>query len=425
MDGPLSRRAFLGAAGLATAGVTAGCSSTITGTAPPTETGAAAGADAAGSAPDVAQATFRGGLQRHGVYPEATIPESPAVEWTRRGLNTGDHTAAKASPVATPDGDLVVPSDAGIVQRYTPAGDLVWSKRITHAARGIHGTPTIVDDTVYIGAYDGVLSALDLATGARRWRANLGDAIGSSPGYHDGVVYIAVEYYEPSGAMFGLDAATGEVVWEDQRPTDHPHSTCAIDREAGRLVVGSNDGRLYAWSYPDLEFQWSFPTGDAIKGPIATYDGSAFFGSWSDSIYRVSLADGELEWAVETGGYVMSGPSIEPETETVYIGSHDSNLYALDVATGTEQWRFETDGWLIGCPTVTRDHVLVGSYDGFCYAVDKATGEETWRVAGVGRVTGTPLVLDGTVYFTDRASAEYLDDGSGQTGGLYKVVARE
>jgi len=416
MDERTSRRAFLGAVGLTLTGGTAGCLSALR------SVGGRPSIDDDGLPVSTAAETqFRDGLRRRGVYPDATIPESPEIEWTIRGVNTGEHTAAKASPVATPDGDVVVPGDTGELRRVAPDGEVRWTAAVEEAKRGIHGTPVIANETVYIGAYDGALYAFDLDSGERFWRRKLGDAIGSSPGYHDGTVYIAVEYYTPSGAMFGVDAVTGEVTWKDGRPTNHPHSTCAVDREAGRLVVGSNDGNLYAWTYPGLEFAWTFPTDEPIKGPIATYDGSAFFGSWDETVYRVDLADGGEVWAVETGNLVMSGPSVEAATDTVYVGSHDTHLYALDAASGDERWRFDTRGSLIGCPTVAGEHVLVGSYDNHCYAVEKATGEEVWRVRGVGRVTSTPLVADGAVYFTDRASTEYLDNGEGETGALYRV----
>lgn len=418
MDERISRRAFIGALGTGTVGAVAGCA------VEPPSARTEPIIDEDGLPPATAAETqFRGGLGRRGVYPDATVPETAEIEWTVRGMNTGEHTAAKASPVETPDGDVVVPGDTGEVRRVTPAGDVRWTASVDETKRGIHGTPAIANGAVYVGAYDGALYAFDLDTGDRFFRRELGDAIGSSPAYHDGTVYIAVEYYDPSGAMYGVDAATGAITWNDERPTDHPHSTPAIDRDAGRLVVGSNDGDLYAWSYPDLEFAWTFPTGKAIKGPIATHAGSAFFGSWDDHVYRVDLDDGSEEWAFETGDMVMSGPSVEVATGAVYVGSHDSNVYALDAATGEERWRFDTGGMLIGCPTVTSESVVFGSHDGHCYAVEKATGEERWRVAGVGEVSSTPLVADGAVYFTDRASSGHLDGSDGKTGGLYKVVA--
>lgn len=418
MDDRISRRAFLGTLATATTGAVAGCAIEP----PSARTQPVIDEDGLPPA-TVAETQFRGGLQRQGVFTDTQAPDTPELQWTVRNVNAGEHTAAKASPVATPDGDVVVPGDTGQVRRVTPGGDVVWQASVEDTKRGIHGTPAIANGAVYVGAYDGALYAFDLETGDRFFRRELGDAIGSSPAYDDGVVYIAVEYHDPSGSMFGVDAATGGITWEDDRPTDHPHSTCAIDRDAGRLVVGSNDGFLYAWTYPDLEFAWSFQTEKAIKGPIATHEGSAIFGSWDRHVYRVDLDDGSEEWSFETDWMVMSGPAVEDPTDTVYVGSQDSNLYALEAATGDERWRFETGNMIIGCPTVTAETVLFGSHDGNCYAVDKATGEEIWRVPGVGEVSSTPLVLDGAVYFTDRASKDYLDDGAGETGGLYKVGA--
>jgi outer membrane protein assembly factor BamB len=414
-----SRRRFLRAAGAAAAMGLAGCASLRR-----SVLGVPGRVDVDGPPADGADAQFRGGLDRRGVFPDASIPEAVTVDWRLPDVNTGDHTAAKASPVRAPTGDVVVPGDTGELRAVTPAGEVRWTTETDADGRGIHGTPAIANGAVYVGAYDGALYAFDLATGERYWRAPLGGAIGSSPGYHDGTVYIAVEFHPPDGAMFGVDAVTGEVEWRGDRPTDHPHSTCAIDREAGRLVVGSNDGSLYAWTYPGLEFAWAFDTGGAIKGPVATYDGSAFFGSWDERIYRVGLDDGAEEWTYHTGGLVMSGPSIEPSTGTLYAGGHDSRLYALDLA-GEERWTFDTGGRLLGCPTVTAESVLVGSYDRRLYAVDKRSGAERWRVAADGWVTSTPLVTGDGIYVTARASGDYLDDGEGRTGALYRLRAAE
>jgi len=414
MDG-VSRRRFLAAAGTAVTAA-AGCVS------PSTEDGDSRIHDAGVPPVETATTQFRGGLRRQGVFPEATVPESVETGWSVPGVNTGDHTAAKASAVALPDGDVLVPGDAGELRRVGPDGTVEWTTELTAAMRGIHGTPAVANGVAYIGAYDGAVSAVDVGTSERYWRSDVSDAIGSSPAYHDGTVYVAVEYSTPSGAVFGFDAVTGEITWEEPRPTDHPHSTCAVDRGAGRIVVGSNDGNCYAWSYPDFEYQWTFETPRPIKGPVATADGSAFFGSWDHHLYRVALDDGTEQWAFETGSLVMTGPSVDPDAGVVYTGSHDGDLYALDAATGERLWSFPTDGRLIGCPTVTAEHVLVGSYDGHCYAVERESGVEQWRVFLDGEVSSTPLVADGAVYVADRATEAYIDGDGGESGALYKLV---
>jgi|AntRauMinimDraft_3_1070383.scaffolds.fasta_scaffold00042_4 outer membrane protein assembly factor BamB len=387
-------------------------------------------------------AQFRHSLERWGYYPDATVPDEVEREWRLDRLNTGSHGAAKASAVPLPDGGLVFPGDTGYLVALDADGTERWRTGTDTDSRGIHGTPAIADGRAYVGAYDGVLYAIDLETGDIDWRQDLGDAIGSSPLYHDGTIVMAVEYYDPEGSTFAVDAADGSIVWEDPegRPTDHPHSTPAIDPDSGHLVCGSNDGNLYGWRYsdlPDLEFAWSFETEDRddnnseIKGPIATYDGGAYFGSWDHNVYRVNLEDGTEDWSFQTGNLVMSGPALDPELDTVFIGSHDGNLYALDAQSGERHWSFETDLAITGCPTVCDQRVLVGSKDTTLYALEKRTGELIWEVDNDGVVTSTPRVIDGAIYYAERAPNPPEDDEDSSDedidtdGGGYKLVDAE
>jgi outer membrane protein assembly factor BamB len=403
-----SRRRFLRRVGLGGSALLTGCSSA----APRAEPDATGGRQV----DRTAFATFRGDLRRTGYYPGLDVPTSVTRAWEVPGVNTGTHTAAKASAVPHPDGGYVVPGDSGTVYCLRADGSVRWRAETEPSQNGVHGTPTVANGLVYVGAYDGALYAFDAATGERVWRRSLGDAIGSSPAYHDGTVYVAVEFYPPSGAVFGVDALTGTVTWRDPAPTDHPHSTIAIDREGGRLVVGSNDGVLYGWSYPDLERVWKAPTGGAIKGPIAVADGAAVFGSWDDRVYRVDLATGAVDWTFDTGNRVMGGAAINPDAGRVYIGGHDQRLHALSLATGEERWAFPTGGWIIGAATLTRAHVLVGSYDGTLYAVRTADGTREWAASVRGHVSSDPLVTEEGVVFAERATRE-------RDGRVLKLVA--
>jgi outer membrane protein assembly factor BamB len=361
---------------------------------------------------ETARAQFRGGLRNRG-YVDATIPDAVEVDWSLP-INRGEHTAAKSSPVAAGEsGDVVVAGDTGEVRRLAPDGTIRWKAAVDPTTRGVHGTPAVANGTVYVGAYDGALYAFSLETGERRWRTKIGDAIGSSPVYYNGVCYIAVEYSAPSGSVAAVDAASGDVRWLDRRPTDHPHSTVGIDRERGRLVVGANDGTLYGWSFPDLERAWTFETDGAIKGPVGIADGLAVFGSWDHRVYAVDVSDGSPVWSFTAGADVMAAPAIVDGE--VYIGSHDRSLYALSLADGRERWRFDAGGWVIGSPVATRGHVLVGSYDGRLYAVNRETGEEAWYVAGRGHATSATLVREDALYYAERSTGD-------RPGNLYRLV---
>ncbi len=365
--------------------------------------------------PEEAEAVWRGDLQRTGYLGNVTVPRDPVVTWRIDGMNKGDHTAAKGSAIVVDD-TLLVGTDAGNLYRISLDGQVLWAAATWPSGFGIHGTPTVANGTVFVGAYDGALYAFDLATGDQRWRTVLGGSIGSSPAYHDGRIYVSVETADPSGIMSVVDAATGHLVWEDDRLTNHPHSSVALAPVADRMVVGANDGLLYAWTLSTYEPAWIFDTAGAIKGPIAIWDGAAFFGSWDDHVYRVDLADGTEDWAFETGARVMGGAAIDPTTGTVYIGSFDDHLYALDARTGQERWSTDLGGWVLSSPVVAGDTVLAGSYDEHLYALDKATGEILWTTEAGGRVTSTATVHDGHVFYLDRAAET--------TGQLYAVADR-
>ncbi len=385
-----------------------GCTSVLPGQ--PSSTSGEAAASRSGSsaedparyAPEEDTVTWRGGVHRIGYQPNETAPEAITLAWSLPGINKGTHTAAKSSPLYV-DGSWLVPGDTGILYRVSHAGEVLWAAASWPSNNGFHGTPVVHNGTVYLGAYDGALYAFELETGEELWRTRLGGSIGASPLYHEGLIYMAVETPEPSGHVSIVDAQTGEELWRDERITDHPHSSIALDPEADRFVVGANDGLLYAWNTSTRELAWTFETDEPIKGPVAVYAGSAYAGSWDDHVYRVELATGELVWAYETDGNVMGGVAIDPATGILYVGSFDDTVYALDAGTGELVWRRGTGGSVLSSPVIAGDTVLVGSYDEHLYAFNATTGAMVWRYEANGRVSSSAGVGGGQIAFTERA----------------------
>ncbi|MDY6819471.1 MAG: PQQ-binding-like beta-propeller repeat protein [Halobacteriales archaeon] len=368
------------------------------------------------SLPTLPDSIFRSDIQRTGYWPDRTVPDAVELAWSIPGINKGDHSAAKSSPLVY-DGAIITPGDVGTVFSFSPAGDLNWARALHPSGFGTHATPAIVAGTVYTTAYDGAVYAIDAASGTLNWRTKVADAIGSSPAYYDGVLYVATEFYDPSGGMVALDAVTGDLLWEDNRMTDHAHSITGIDPVTGTFAAGCNDGDLYVWDLETREFRGRFETGNAIKGPICIHDGTAIFGSWDERIYAVDLEELSTVWTVKTPDFVMSGAGVHPELGAAYIGGHDHEVRSIDIASGDVRWTYDTGGLITGSPVVTPETVLVGSYDDTLYAFDADTGEVRWEF-GVpdGWVTSSPAIHDDAIYFTERAT----DD---TTGHLYKLTA--
>ncbi|MCU4719208.1 outer membrane protein assembly factor BamB family protein [Halapricum hydrolyticum] len=426
----LGRRSFLAGVGAAATAALAGCS--VLSASPPTYDRTQAQFDPPklsyeDTYPPGDVSMFRRGLRRLGYYPDATVPDDPVEKWSHP-INAVGHTAAKSSPRPTPDGDrIVVASDTGRVHGFGLDGEQLWTARTGATNLGIHGTPTIVDGTAYVGGYDGSLYGVDVDTGERVWRLSrsaldLSIAIGSSPAYWDGVLYFVTEHKHPaSGRLWAVDVDAGEPVWTDEQDIGGmPHPSPAIDPATERLVTGSNDGIVYAWEFPSLSFAWSFETDGEVKGTPPIYEGKAYVGSWDSSIYCLDLTDGTELWSFETDGIVMSNPGIDPERGLVYVGSGDGYVYALEAATGEQRWATYVGGSVIGSLTVTPTTVLVGSYDTRLYALESTTGRVRWSVPNRGHVTSAAVPHGDRIYYAERADFRHYWDDDRETELLEK-----
>jgi outer membrane protein assembly factor BamB len=358
---------------------------------------------------------FRGGLRRLGYYPKEITPDSVSVNW-QFPVNYIGHNAAKSSPVVTPDGEFVViASDTGRVHAVTPKGEQVWTTRTQATRQGFHASPIVVEGVAYVGGYDGAnlnqeaaMYAFDVRTGDVLWRTDemTGSvAIGSSAAYWEGYLFVVVEHRHPikRAELWVFDAETGTPVFSDDRIKSMAHPTVAIDPVNERLLSGSNGGLVCCWEFPSLSFEWAYEAGDAVKGAIATYDGSAFVGSWDTNVYRLDLADGTREWAFETGNSVMCAPAIDPDAGVVYVGSDDRYVYAIDADTGEELWATDVEGRVMGAVSATDNAVLAGTTAAEMVALEKDTGELRWFTEHNGHVTSEPVPRDGRLYFAERA----------------------
>lgn len=434
------RRAFLAAAGAIGTTALAGCAAVPPGTPTYDKTQNEFSPDIPPydrTYPDDPEITmFRRGLRRLGYYPDTTVPDAVEVNW-QLPVNYIGHTAAKSSPIVTPDGEnVIIAADTGRVHAVSTTGEHRWVAETGATNLGIHGTPTIVDGVAYIGGYDGHLYAINVHTGEYVWHTHRREldwaiAIGSSPAYLDGILYLMAEYnHPPSGAMWAIDAETGTPLESDHRPVGMPHPSMAIDPETERMVSGSNDGVCYCWEFPSLEPVWEFQTDGEIKGTPPVYEGKTFVGSWDGTFYCLALEDGEELWTFDTGQVVMSNPGVDPEAGVVYVGSDDRQIHALDTETGEQLWSQNVGGSVIGSLTVTPDAVLVGSYDTHMYALEADTGDVRWRVGGNGHATSEVAIHDGRLYYAERGDISgYWDDDDEETvnapGHAYCLVSDE
>jgi outer membrane protein assembly factor BamB len=131
---------------------------------------------------------------------------------TESGVARWSDAPAPIIPRAYGDGLLVGPTpdrDAGVLRAVSAeTGITQWSRELT-LADPYRLVPTVADDTVFYG--DTTLYALNAETGETRWTYETPDDSGLAPVVAGDTVYVVAEF---SGLVVALDAATGEVRWE-------------------------------------------------------------------------------------------------------------------------------------------------------------------------------------------------------------------
>jgi polyvinyl alcohol dehydrogenase (cytochrome) len=96
------------------------------------------------------------------------------------------------------------------------------------------------------------------------------------------------------GVWNGLDASTGEVVWETRPP--HGGSTSGPVTTANGVVFGCSldpDGYMYAMDAATGEVKWEFESGGSCLSGAAISNGQVFWGS-GYSNFGFGLPNNEL-----------------------------------------------------------------------------------------------------------------------------------
>src|SRR5258706_286877 len=125
---------------------------------------------------------------------------------------------------------------------------------------GVYEAPPLVwHGAVYFGSGDGNVYALDVATGALRWKFQTGDVVHASPVIANGTLFIG----SWDSWFYALDAATGQQKWRFKTGEDHDiYNQVGIQSSAtvadGIVYFGCRDSNFYALDAATGEEKWAF-----------------------------------------------------------------------------------------------------------------------------------------------------------------------
>ncbi len=310
--------------------------------------------------------------------------------------------------------------------RKTKKFDRVWKVGVGGSLCEI---PLVHDGTIYFGACNFNVYAVDAGTGDLRWKFRTqARIVHSSPVFWDGKIFIGSFDYN----MYAIDAATGDLVWKFKTEGEVACTPCVYD---GKVYFGSHDQLVYCLDARTGRMRWKFKTNDEIVAAPAAHDGKLFVGSFDKHLYCLDADTGRLIWKFQTQGEIHNLSPLLIQDGVVYFANFDNHLYAIDEHSGRMLWRFSTgnygnsstpviykgsiyhvsrdgilfrltlDGKLVWkfvkkdmlcIPEVRDDRIYVGCEDHNLYCVD-LLGNELWRFETQGAIWLKAVAWDGKV----------------------------
>lgn len=252
--------------------------------------------------------------------------------------------------------------------------------------------PVVDHDHIYVALTGGLVTCLDLKSGALVWSSELGGTITSPVAVGEKAVYVATRKLGDDGSEAGaairaMDKSTGITLWA--RDYMRPFASALIV-DADRIYAGSMDGSFYALKSESGEVIWKADTQDIVRGlPLITAQ-AIYFGGDDGALRSVEKLSGKELWKLQTEGKVVGRPALK--SDHLYFGSGDGFAYSVKSDTGKLRWRSRTGAAIEASVTLAGDRLLVASFDNFIYAMNPENGDRVWKQRMESRIAAQPIV---------------------------------
>ncbi|GAB4526682.1 MAG: PQQ-like beta-propeller repeat protein [Amphiplicatus sp.] len=283
--------------------------------------------------------------------------------------------------------------------------EVVWRADIGAAGERARLTspPVAADGRLFVIDAAARVSALDLETGERLWRAELAPKLKErfrireifvrpdpeEIGFGGGVAYDGGRLFVTSGFGFvaALDAATGDELWrvETGAPARTPPTAYR-----GAVYVVTNTNELLALDQETGERRWSYQSfeevarflssaspaaaGDLVVAPFSSGEVAAFLADSGRPIWNETLSRNTALTALSRLNDIAGSPVID--RGLVFAVSHGGRLSAIDIRTGRPVWELPVAS--LQMPWVAGDYLYLVSVDAELVCVQRESGAIVW-----------------------------------------------
>ncbi|WP_458209804.1 outer membrane protein assembly factor BamB family protein [Haladaptatus sp. NG-SE-30] len=162
---------------------------------------------------------------------------------------------------------VFVESDNSVRALKLADGSELWRRDFDVGISKLTTPRAAMDETVFVGDFDGRLHALSPLDGTTRWTLSV-----DSDQFYPSVERTSEQLYVAGAGVHAVDPVSGERQWSFT-----PNVEGYVDVGASRTIFASTDRRLWALNPETGEERWAFAPGGEFAG-VATAGSVAFVG---------------------------------------------------------------------------------------------------------------------------------------------------
>ena len=290
-------------------------------------------------------------------------------------------------------------SQDGVAGSKLPdALELLWEIEVGDQ---VLATCAIVGERVYIPCLSGELLCVNRKDGQIQWKyksvekveANtFAPGFKSSPTVAAGTVYLGDE----DGVMHAVNAATGAGLWKFTSGGEIFSCAAVIDQ---RVLFGSYDNCLYCLHQKDGTLAWKFETQGYVHCSPAVVEGRTFIAGCDEHLRIIDITKGEQIGDLPLASYLIASPAVVGNM--LYVGTYGSEVVAVDWKEAKEVWRKKTsaaEAPIHSSAAVTADRLVVGGRDKAVTALDRISGKKLWSFPTRSKVDSSPVIVGERVF---------------------------
>lgn len=348
------------------------------------------------------------------------LAENPAAAWTANIAGSTNRRRLAAAPVVG-GGVLVAVGTDGVVSAFdAQTGARRWTyqmkvdDKLQNSAFG--GGASYDSGRIYATNGIGEVAALDASTGAEIWKVKPAGPLRGSPTIAFNAVYVMTQ----DNQIISLSTADGSNQWQESGSTAQAgvFGVAAPAAAQGTVIAGYSSGELSAYRYENGRILWA----DALSrtsistevGALTDIDadpiidqGQVFALGQGGRMAAYELVTGQRIWELNLAG--ISTPAIAGEW--LFTLTDDARLLAISRGTGKVRWisqlqqfgnpEKKTDPIFWTGPVLAGNQLWVASTEGEIYRISVSEGSASLFRDINAAVSVAPIVANNTLYVLD------------------------